>query len=223
MRKDRVHPHGFSLIELLITIAIIAILVGMLLPALKKARDAAYGISCTSNLKQLGMGLHLYAGDSKGFFPYAYSAARPTEMRWDKQLEIYLRMKPGSKKSALYCAGCPQKTMTHATGSYAYRNAGIPTDTKAALAFRTPSKYLCMMEAGNNLLKAPDASDNALSGQTGPSIDNICGAWHREKVSNALFIDAHTVGIPVKLWMKSDSTKYQYRYDDNFYCSPANK
>jgi prepilin-type N-terminal cleavage/methylation domain-containing protein/prepilin-type processing-associated H-X9-DG protein len=63
---------GFTLVELLVVIGIIALLISILLPALGKARDSANRAACGSNLHQIGLMLLIYAQDNKGSFPRTY-------------------------------------------------------------------------------------------------------------------------------------------------------
>jgi prepilin-type N-terminal cleavage/methylation domain-containing protein/prepilin-type processing-associated H-X9-DG protein len=68
------HPAGraFTLIELLVVIGIIALLLGILLPSLLRARARAEAVKCASNLQQCLQASAAYCGESKGFFPYAH-------------------------------------------------------------------------------------------------------------------------------------------------------
>jgi prepilin-type processing-associated H-X9-DG protein/prepilin-type N-terminal cleavage/methylation domain-containing protein len=82
---------AFTLVELLVVITIIAILVGILLPALGQARHAARTVACGSNLRQIGIGLTGYVHDS-GYYPSHHtSGTRPdNRLVWAPRVRVYL-------------------------------------------------------------------------------------------------------------------------------------
>jgi len=68
--KWRVRPSGFTLIELMVVIAVIAILAAILLPALQKAKEQGRSVLCKSNMRQIGLGYFMYADDSRDYYPW---------------------------------------------------------------------------------------------------------------------------------------------------------
>ncbi|KAA1261688.1 hypothetical protein LF1_42430 [Rubripirellula obstinata] len=117
---------AFTLVELLVVIAIIGVLVGLLLPAVQAAREAARRMSCSNNLKQIGLAMHNYASVYRGFPASRVNIKTPDfEAGWQVMLLPYL------EQTALF-----EDYQTNLTWSHP---DNLPATEKSVPAFLCPT------------------------------------------------------------------------------------
>ncbi len=192
------HRGAFTLVELLVVVAIIALLAGMLLPALARARDTARGAVCIGNLRQFGVASMTYSLDYRGHLPgfrnWLYAAAKPGDLT-SGTLFPYLKEKPvylcptdaramATKAKPLQPASTsPTFGNSHKRRDYSYAiNCGICHATDLS-QFIAPTKTMVFMEAN---LAADD-----YTGEVGPMLVSHSISFHHNRKGHLLFGDFH--------------------------------
>lgn len=193
-RKSSTAPRGFTLVELLVVIGIIALLISILLPALQSAKRQAGKVKCLSNLRQLGMAFSFYETDNKGYWPVAWHevgvAGAVLDQRWADQVARYINSNKGiaydeidklRERSVLW--GCPEWN-----GS---TDAGYPGDINEKLRPGYGMHYYPM--SPDRQQKNWAIFTKAVTGQYVKA-----SKWKIKGAERALLVDAitHVINVP---------------------------
>ena len=223
---NRKNTRRFTLIELLVVIAIIGILASMLLPALKMARDSAKELSCSNNLKQIGLGLGMYTYD---YGDKLMKSCNDDDKVWFEYLATYLSFparKVGDvhyydiyKKAPIF--RCPSLTLGAPTGpaiQYGINKYSLTEPITATPAYAyDPIPLFKVTHPSERILlcETPDAASLGGSGYLAGK-DNIYER-HNKKFSNVLFVDLHIGQLnaiqtrPISPWTGLEPFNYYNR------------
>jgi len=183
----------FTLIELLLVIAIIAILASILLPTIQQARKKSREIKCVANLKSIGQGLMLYCADHNDILPFH---GEWEACEWDVDIIPYL----GNAKDCSHCAVylCPEYRETAVAQGWNPDSAGNAWRihalyaNNAQLALYKITKVKKTSQVGM-IFDASFLGGNHAA--TRPTYTQV-GWRHSQRAANFLFVDGHTVTYP---------------------------
>lgn len=189
-RKDSARKSAFTLIELLTVIAIIGILAAIIIPTVGSVRNKAKGVRCTSNLRQMGVAIRVFANDNNGMMvPYRGEPSSPTagsqDWLWTEYLIPYMNIKAdrlpalptGSdyKEDSSFFYMCPSSPVPvnwRAWGNYALH----PVIMKAT-GSKKPNFSISKVQRPSQLIIIADGSVQIDTGLGGGSSDGGSGQF----------------------------------------------
>lgn len=191
------HRNAFTLVELLIVVAIVALLAAILLPVFNKVQDSSKTSSCQSNLRQIGIAMELYASDYRGIYPSSYAAS--TNCTWSDAAAQYAKSDTiftcPKAPEQFYQTGCLAEATVDGVG-HDYDGGyllNIPDSERSSIVnqnrIRTPTQMILVTE-GNS----PGHVTYVRNG-VGPLTDELLKYTNLEfrhnNGVNALFADGH--------------------------------
>jgi prepilin-type N-terminal cleavage/methylation domain-containing protein len=186
---------GFTLLEILVVIAIVAILTGILFPVVMKARGLGQRTACLNNLRQLGMAFTLYSDDNNEQFPNTGDNLLWTGEQWRPVLDPYV----GNRKS-FWCPADANAAQQFDLTSYAYMQAFYHSDadiSAGADSMLTPTDqayHTCGTPAQTRVLAQvlyPAQKILIYEWTSNHDVAPLRTMWDTTGAHNAVFVDGH--------------------------------